>query len=315
MGKIGKQRCQKTTQGKAAASGAPLDPPSLDAAFLCPDGLPPLYPRPPCWPVDAKLKRKYSEILRLPPFLVPGEQQQIPDMANRHFQYLSKINDNPNDTRPASERAAELCGPSCWDPFHLGSDPTPCTAGEFQSRMTKEVFGELGFHFARPYEVPQTPIPTFCGKCNKECTSECGRCGEKYCSRKCLKNDWSKHRRICDMVYENNNLATLFSQFEMKETLTNEELQIAWGMKPEKKVLSMKICAACSRTLPKNQFSKKQWQLKQCRRCKGVLPTTRRRLHPHHYHMLMLKTQIKIFSNSHHQLMMMNALSAAYVYR
>lgn len=224
-----------STQSRAAASGAPLDLPSslLDAA-LCPDGLPPLYPRPPRWPVDAEIKRKYAEKCHLPPFMVPGDRQQIPDMANRHFQHLAKINDDPNDIRPASEWAAVLCGPSCWDPVHLGTDATPCTAGEFQSRMTKEVFGELGFQFARPYEVPQNPIPTFCDNCNKECTSVCGRCGEIYCSRKCLKDDWNKHRRICDMVYENENLATLFSQLEMKEALTDEELQVAWGMKPEK---------------------------------------------------------------------------------
>ena len=30
----------------------------------------------------------------------------------------------------------------------------------------------------------------------------------------------------------------------------------------------MKICAACSQSLPKENFSKKQWQLKQQRRCK-----------------------------------------------
>ena len=90
------------------------------------------------------------------------------------------------------------------------------------------------------------------------------------------------------MVYENGNLATLFSQFEMKETRTNDELQIVWGMKPEKKVLSMKICAACSRTLPKDQFSKKQWQLKQCTDHREVTETE---VHPRHYRVLMLKTQ------------------------
>ena len=33
----------------------------------------------------------------------------------------------------------------------------------------------------------------------------------------------------------------------------------------------MKICAACSRELPKDKFSKKQWQLKQQRRCKECI--------------------------------------------
>ena len=33
----------------------------------------------------------------------------------------------------------------------------------------------------------------------------------------------------------------------------------------------MKTCAACSQALPKEKFSKKQWQLKQCRRCKECI--------------------------------------------
>ena len=37
----------------------------------------------------------------------------------------------------------------------------------------------------------------------------------------------------------------------------------------------MKICAACSRELPKEQFSKKQWQLKQRRRCKDCIAAKR----------------------------------------
>ena len=37
----------------------------------------------------------------------------------------------------------------------------------------------------------------------------------------------------------------------------------------------MKICAACSQTLPKEKFSKKQWQLKQSRRCKECIADNR----------------------------------------
>ena len=37
----------------------------------------------------------------------------------------------------------------------------------------------------------------------------------------------------------------------------------------------MKICAACNETLPKDKFSKKQWQLKQQRRCKECIAANR----------------------------------------
>ena len=39
---------------------------------------------------------------------------------------------------------------------------------------------------------------------------------------------------------------------------------------------NMKICAACSQSLPKEKFSKKQWQLKQSqRRCKDCIADNR----------------------------------------
>ena len=37
----------------------------------------------------------------------------------------------------------------------------------------------------------------------------------------------------------------------------------------------MKICAACSKTLPKDKFSKKQWQTRQHRRCKECIAGNR----------------------------------------
>ena len=37
----------------------------------------------------------------------------------------------------------------------------------------------------------------------------------------------------------------------------------------------MKICAACSQELPKERFSKKQWQLKSQRRCKECIAENR----------------------------------------
>lgn len=37
----------------------------------------------------------------------------------------------------------------------------------------------------------------------------------------------------------------------------------------------MKICAACSQTLSKDKFSKKQWQSKQHRRCKECIAVNR----------------------------------------
>ena len=38
---------------------------------------------------------------------------------------------------------------------------------------------------------------------------------------------------------------------------------------------NMKLCAACNQTLPRENFSKKQWQMKQKRRCKECIANNR----------------------------------------
>lgn len=208
------------------------------------DGMPPLWPHPPLWPFDRQLTQKYAGKLGYPMWTInPPEQQRIPDMAHRHFNYMIKLYEKKeDDVRPASEWAAIVCGPSCWEPFHLGSDPTPCTAAEFKSRMENEVFRARGFQFSRPYEFPKIPVPTFCDRvgCGKECTSVCGCCGEVYCSRKCMKKDWSRHRQTCEQVYEQCGYTDAFiTQMEMKENLTEKEIELAFGVKDQSKVDEM----------------------------------------------------------------------------
>jgi len=38
-----------------------------------------------------------------------------------------------------------------------------------------------------PYQAPHPPLLRTCDRCKRECTSECGICGESFCSRACLK--------------------------------------------------------------------------------------------------------------------------------
>ena len=259
MGKKSRRRNKETPGRRQAAANASADAASLNALMrggstesiadfraLCStvDGMPPLWPHPPRWPFDPELTQRYARELKYPLMMItPPEQQRIPDMAHRHFNYLIHLHEKDGDVRPASEWASIVCGPSCWEPYHLGSDQTSCTAVEFKSRMDKEVFGGIGFRFARAYEIPEKPIPVYCDnvKCGKECTSVCGCCGEVYCSRKCMKKDWSRHRQVCEQVYDQMGYIDSFiTQMEMKENLSDKEIEIAFGIKDASKVDEMK---------------------------------------------------------------------------
>ena len=171
--------------------------------------------------------------MTIPLFLLSTDQR-VADYAYRHFNHLADMHAKNHGAvvKPASEWATIICGPSCWDPRHLGTDSTPCTAEEFRSRMMCEVFQRYGFNFIRRYEPPQTPIPAFCDECGKECTSECGSCGEIYCSRECMKKDWPHHKSTCETIYENQGyIAPIITQMEMKETLSKDDLLRAVGDK------------------------------------------------------------------------------------
>ena len=82
---------------------------------------------------------------------------------------------------------------------------------------------------AAVYNPPITPIAKKCDSCGKPCQSEC-MCGEAFCSRACMRRDWGEHRRICETVFESNGaLSTFMTQAEMKQRLTDAELQTALG--------------------------------------------------------------------------------------
>jgi hypothetical protein len=73
-----------------------------------------------------------------------------------------------------------------------------------------------------------------CDVCKKkDVISECGLCGEIYCSRACMKVAWSDpaypHRNLCELVVENGRCNLLCNMLHAKEKFTQEELNIAYG--------------------------------------------------------------------------------------
>lgn len=41
------------------------------------------------------------------------------------------------------------------------------------------------------------PKPFICNFCGKEAESQCGRCGDYYCSQACQASDWLEHKPYC----------------------------------------------------------------------------------------------------------------------
>lgn len=102
--------------------------------------------------------------------------------------------------------------------------------------MTAKVFQFKYFDhmaFAKIY-APAAAIPSKCDACGEETTRECC-CGEIFCSRACLRQAWrgsggySPHRKTCEAVAENGELAIMLTKLEFQQTLSAEAMQLAEG--------------------------------------------------------------------------------------
>ena len=74
---------------------------------------------------------------------------------------------------------------------------------------------------ANTYTPPVPSVPTLCDICSKE-----------FCSRACQKVAWQSHpshRAICETVVENGEIATVVTQMEMKQSLSQDKMRVAMG--------------------------------------------------------------------------------------
>mmetsp|Transcript_20515 Transcript_20515/g.43364 ORF Transcript_20515/g.43364 Transcript_20515/m.43364 type:complete len:143 (+) Transcript_20515:93-521(+) len=82
------------------------------------------------------------------------------------------------------------------------------------------------------------PSKRVCQVCQKEASKRCSRCNQAwYCSAECQKNDWKKHKSVCNSAFQTNqyelhkqafdtiiekyNLKTAKKSNEIAELLTN----------------------------------------------------------------------------------------------
>lgn len=124
-----------------------------------------------------------------------------------------------------------LCDPSGWEaPEDWRLRVQLATATKYST-----AYGKAGMKMAVNFTPLPNPPGGKCDVCSTPCTSECAICGELYCSRICLRSAWTAkgggHRKVCEVVFENGELAVTASQIEMDNMggITPEELSVASG--------------------------------------------------------------------------------------
>jgi hypothetical protein len=202
--------------------------------FLGVDGMPLLWPRAPLWPTDPSIQARLLQITGLPAKIVDfvlqnNRKQRLMDTRWRHFIHL--VSSFPKEEKRSCNAWKELlCDPSGWvAPDDWIHRQQLATATEYSNAYGKACM-QLSPHFSYPANF--TPPGGKCDECKTPCTSECGVCGELFCSRSCLRKAWSKgHRDICETVQENCSFAVTMTQieFNMFGRLNWVEMNIAYG--------------------------------------------------------------------------------------
>ena len=207
------------------------------------DGLPCLWPHAPNWQIDDKIRNKLIQRLNMgvPEFVFRSDQRRMDD----RFIHMNYIADNiPKDVILSSKEWAErILVPSGWNPPPGLSDKDTVTKEAFFKSCGNGTAGGM----ANDYTRPKIPIPRKCDHCKMECMSVCA-CGEAYCSRKCLRENWKDHKRICATVYDNNRMNQVLTKFEMKCELSNKYMEDSLGVVcPGQKVIIMKKGKLCGK--------------------------------------------------------------------
>lgn len=210
---------------------------------LC-KGLPALWPRPPRWctspAFEAKLlEGRGKEFHMMAKMMDPVRHQRLLDAAWLHFNALVEAEETSGTKRNSQEWIDLLCTPSGWDGEPLLQVMSKLSAaqpnGGFELKCGAKEFGTVYARYMKILpdagDIRRPTLPRKCDECKKVCESECGLCGEAFCSRACLKKNFnSGHREACEMVYDNGgNLGSLFTTIEMQQRLTAEELAAATG--------------------------------------------------------------------------------------
>eukprot|EP00670_Eutreptiella_braarudii_P003691 CAMPEP_0174289234 /NCGR_PEP_ID=MMETSP0809-20121228/24217_1 /TAXON_ID=73025 ORGANISM="Eutreptiella gymnastica-like, Strain CCMP1594" /NCGR_SAMPLE_ID=MMETSP0809 /ASSEMBLY_ACC=CAM_ASM_000658 /LENGTH=264 /DNA_ID=CAMNT_0015387065 /DNA_START=62 /DNA_END=856 /DNA_ORIENTATION=+ len=231
--------------------------------------MPPLWPHAPLWPFDPEVKRQVLQQLGplnqggLAEFMTHNYvQQRTLDARWAHMLHL-KDEEEDSPAQPAvhwSERILKQSGWVLQDHLLASFGDGNITAEEFVSQCARSVGS--GMDLAPEYTKPTETIRRRCGFCKAKCISEC-MCGEPYCSRDCQRKDWKEHRRLCETVFDNNQLAWPLTQIEFAK-IHNADMARALGQGPTSRAecrIEDNTCAKCGTRLTK---------AKRCAKCKAV---------------------------------------------
>ena len=159
------------------------------------DGLPCLWPHPPNWQIDDEIRKKLIQrfnLFTVPEFLFTSDQREMDD----RFIHMNYIADNiPEDVVLSSKEWAErILVPSGWNP-PPGLDKDVVTKEAFFKSCGNGTAGGMATEYTRP----KIPIPRKCDNCKRVHVSMRVR-RSLYCSRKCLRENWKDHKRICATI-------------------------------------------------------------------------------------------------------------------
>lgn len=173
--------------------------------------LPPLYPGPPGWLNDPaafvrSLNIPFADITT--DFLQSYIDQRELDDRWRLLAFLKE----DKEECMTFEQYVRLYASAGWD---LGSvRPRHINA---EKKLSFGDLVQLGIHMPQllpRHRRPALPLrlpPRQCDSCKSVTVKEC-ICGESFCSVECQRKEWSSHRRLCEMVEENNSTAFLITK-------------------------------------------------------------------------------------------------------
>lgn len=192
--------------------------------------LPPLWPGEPKWVSDTAAFDRLLDLFMDDAML--RNKQMIHLLASaaidqrgldarwRHFCHIVQAFDDCS--KSAQDWAKVTLEPAGWDARNLlrqlGRD-TVMPKKDFQWAAT-QALNSGGISQNPSYKTPSPPIPKKCDNCKRECLSECGICGEPYCSRECLKANFKDHRKLCMTVHENCSFYPTLTAMEWRQSLT-----------------------------------------------------------------------------------------------
>jgi len=182
--------------------------------------------------LNSRAKQQVVPLGYLPVVLQNIQHQREIDRRWRNFSVLYPKEEEKLKLPPAEHKARYLRAGFDLDIEGLPADQLLTQAQVLNRRYTLTAVAGGGTFVPMDFATP----PPKCEKCGVSLTMsdppECA-CGAHFCSVACHKAEWSSHKKLCDMVEDNNGLALLLTSYywQMQELVispTGRDMQAEW---------------------------------------------------------------------------------------